>query len=112
MLEINRIIRERNTIERMIRIYCKSHNDSKHLCEECNTILDYIYNRIENCRFGGCKPVCSKCNIYCYNKEMKENIKQVMRYSGRRMLIYHPFLTSAHVFDVIHSMKYQNTYFK
>ena len=107
-MEAKRIIQEKKTIEKMIKIYCKSHSNSRNLCDNCTAILEYIQNRIEHCKFGDCKPICSKCSIYCYNKEMKENIKQVMRYSGKRMVFCHPILTAAHFRDAIRSTKYQS----
>lgn len=105
-LKNNRILREKTIIEKMIRIYCKKHSDNKSLCNVCNAILEYVHYRIESCKFGACKPVCSKCNIYCYHNEMKERIKRVMQYSGLRMVIYHPILSILHFADAINSKKH------
>lgn len=106
MLKNNRILREKTIIEKMIRLYCKNHNDNESLCDVCDTILENVHYRIESCRFGAYKPVCSRCNVYCYHNEMKNRIKRVMQYSGPRMMIYHPILSILHFVDVINSKKY------
>lgn len=36
------------------------------------------------------KTKCHKCSVHCYMPEMRERIKEVMRYSGPRMLLHHP----------------------
>ena len=43
------------------------------------------------------KTFCSNCKVHCYKEEMKEKIKIVMRYSGPRMLFYHPVMALKHV---------------
>ena len=35
--------------------------------------------------------------VHCYQTEMREKIRQVMRFSGPRMLLYHPALALWHV---------------
>jgi hypothetical protein len=102
-LKNNRILREKNTIDRMIAIYCKNHNKNESLCDVCEAILEYVHHRIESCRFGACKPACSRCNVYCYHNEMKSRMKRIMKYSGPRMAIYHPILSIFHFQDVISS---------
>lgn len=36
------------------------------------------------------KTFCAHCKVHCYKPEMRERIRQVMRYSGPRMIIYDP----------------------
>ena len=36
------------------------------------------------------KSTCSRCPIHCYKKDMKEKIKDVMKFSGPRLIIYKP----------------------
>lgn len=95
-----RLEREKNTIEKMIKIYCKNnHKEYEKLCDKCDELLEYALNRVENCKFRENKPICVKCSIHCYKKEMQESIKKVMRYSGPRMLFYHPILTIKHLIN-------------
>jgi len=37
--------------------------------------------------------------VHCYAPEMREKIKEVMRYAGPRMLLSHPILAIAHLID-------------
>ena len=36
------------------------------------------------------KTFCSNCRVHCYRSEMREEIRKVMRFSGPRMIFYHP----------------------
>ena len=46
------------------------------------------------------KTFCSQCRIHCYEKTMQKQIKQVMRYSGPRMIFYHPLLALRHALKI------------
>lgn len=94
-LQANRMTRideEKNIVEIMIRLYCRKKEGNKVLCASCSNLLEYSKNRLEKCRFGNSKPVCRKCSIHCYRKDMQEKIKKVMKFSGPRMILYHPIL--------------------
>ena len=45
------------------------------------------------------KSTCGKCLVHCYQPQMRENVKKVMRYAGPRMLFHHPILALQHVMD-------------
>ena len=95
-----RIRREKKTIEAMVRIYCKNHHESKgELCPECSELLEYAKMRLDKCPFQEKKPTCGKCLIHCYQPQMREKVKKVMRHSGPRMLLHHPVLAIHHVID-------------
>lgn len=95
-----RITREKKTIEAMVKIYCKKHHQTHgELCPECTEFLAYGRMRLEKCPFQEKKSTCGKCLIHCYKPDMKEKVKKVMRYSGPRMLLYHPGLAMHHVWD-------------
>jgi len=87
------------TFDYMLRIYCSSHHRSTSLCEECNSILEYTLERNRKCPFGAMKPVCSKCEIHCFKKSMAQNVREVMAFSGPRMIFRHPFLALHHIFE-------------
>ena len=53
------------------------------------------------CPFKVNKKFCSFCKIHCYKPDMKEQIKDVMRYSGPRMLFSHPIFSISHVVQMI-----------
>jgi hypothetical protein len=89
---MGRIDREKKTIKLMINIYCRKNHGIKdrHLCDECQELLEYANKRLTFCKFGENKSTCSRCPIHCYKKDMKEKVKKVMRYSGPRLIIYNP----------------------
>ncbi|NLX99389.1 MAG: nitrous oxide-stimulated promoter family protein [Rhodopirellula sp.] len=95
-----RIAREKRTIRAMIGIYCRSrHGSPRELCSECKDVLDYALCRLDRCPFGAKKPACADCPIHCYRRSMREQVREVMRYSGPRMLWRHPILAVLHLWD-------------
>jgi hypothetical protein len=96
-----RMDRERRTIDVMVHIYCRHHHGGARgeLCGECIELRQYAYARLEKCRYQDGKPTCANCPIHCFRPEMRERVRAVMRYSGPRMLLRHPYLAIAHVRD-------------
>ncbi|WP_081625321.1 nitrous oxide-stimulated promoter family protein [Paenibacillus massiliensis] len=96
----NRIASEKYIVEKMIIVFCRGHRHSSNhssLCPECNELLSYAHKRLDQCRFGESKSFCEQCPIHCYSRQMRARIKEVMRYSGPRMLLYHPGLALKHM---------------
>lgn len=90
--------KEEMLVGQMIKLYCKkNHNSKKGLCPECQELRLYAELRIEKCPFKETKTFCSNCKVHCYKPEMREKIKKVMRFSGPRMLLYHPFFAINHL---------------
>ena len=87
------IEREKRTIEKMIKIYCRAKHGSPKgtLCPECQELLNYVFKRLDLCPFKEEKPTCKKCTVHCYQPEKRKKIKEVMRFSGPRLLFYDPF---------------------
>ncbi len=95
-----RITREKKTIGAMVHIYCKAHHETKdELCQECAEFYEYAKMRLDKCPFQENKTTCGKCRIHCYKPGMKEKVREIMRYSGPRMLLHHPVLAMHHVVD-------------
>lgn len=97
-----RLLRELETIEAMTRIYCADHHGAPHPCADCQALMTYASKRLAVCTYGEDKPVCAKCQIHCYGKAMREKVRVVMRYSGPRMILRHPWLALMHVVDKRH----------
>ena len=57
--------------------------------------------RLEKCPFKVNKKFCSLCKIHCYKPDMREKIKDVMKWSGPRMIFTHPVFAFKHVFQMI-----------
>jgi hypothetical protein len=88
---------EKRVVYRMITIYCRSkHKPEKGLCSECESLNNYALQRLERCPFGENKPTCGSCTIHCYKSDMQIRIKEVMRFSGPRMLFIHPIEAIKH----------------
>jgi hypothetical protein len=91
----------------MIGLYRRRHHDDCHrpgephagLCDKCATLLDYSNLRIQQCRFGAAKPVCACCEVHCFRPSARDDIRQVMRFSGPRMAMRHPYLAFHHLLD-------------
>ncbi|WP_042013524.1 nitrous oxide-stimulated promoter family protein [Aeromonas fluvialis] len=94
-----RLMREKRTVNAMIRLYCQHHHQDPH-CRHCRQLQDFAHQRLARCRYGhGHKPTCANCNIHCYAPAMRKQIQQVMKWSGPRMLLRHPWLTLRHLLD-------------
>ena len=57
-----------------------------HLCAECSELIGYAARRRVNCPLDP-KPACRKCHVHCYRKDFRDRIREVMAYSGRRMIL-------------------------
>lgn len=89
-------------IPKMIRIYCKGKHKTKDgLCAECKELNEYALFRLSKCPFKVNKGFCSFCKIHCYKPDMRVKIKDVMKYSGPRMLFTHPIFSISHVVQMI-----------
>ena len=94
---MSRIDEEKRTVEQMIRLYCRLKEGNKILCVECTTMLEYARKRLDHCKFGNSKTTCRKCPVHCYKPEMRERMKDVMRFSGPRMMWYYPIDAIKHL---------------
>ena len=95
---------EKEIVSQMIQIYCRSHHKADRrncpkdeLCLECKALETYARMRSDKCPFMETKTFCSNCKIHCYKPEMREKIREVMRFSGPRMLFHDPVNAIRHV---------------
>ena len=92
--------REKEVVSLMIRLYCKKQHGTKGgLCIACNELNEYAKLRSDKCPFMESKTFCSNCKVHCYKKDMREKIRQVMRFSGPRMIFHHPVMVIRHVIE-------------
>jgi hypothetical protein len=97
-----RLARELATIRAMVGIWCRDRHRTPGygvLCAECRGLMEYATRRLDRCVFGDDKPTCANCKVHCYNAEMRERVRDVMRYAGPRMLLRHPVLALSHIAD-------------
>lgn len=97
---------EAEVMSMMIGIYCRGHHHANRsaasesepsLCPDCRRLLTYARSRITACPRMDVKSFCSACPVHCYSREMREKIREVMRWSGPRMLLHHPLMTLHHM---------------
>ncbi|MHB1347523.1 MAG: nitrous oxide-stimulated promoter family protein [Candidatus Humimicrobiaceae bacterium] len=82
---------EKNIVKIMIGYFCKKkHFPEKNMCPDCESLTEYAWLKLDKCFYGEKKPSCSKCSIHCFNPPMRKKIKDVMRYSGPRMIYVYP----------------------
>lgn len=92
--------REWQTIDAMIALYCHdNHGSTDRRCVECADLTTYARQRLEKCPYGDDKPTCAKCPIHCYKPACREQVREVMRYAGPRLLLRRPLLTIRHLLD-------------
>ena len=91
--------REKETVSLMIAIYCRKNHGGKELCPDCAALDAYARQRSDKCPFMETKTFCSNCKVHCYKKDMREKIREVMRFSGPRMIFYHPVMAIRHVIE-------------
>lgn len=95
-----RLARELKTIRVMLRIACRDrHGTAEGLCADCTALADYAAKRLALCPYGPDKPTCANCKIHCYGPRQREQVREMMRYAGPRMLTRHPYLAVMHLVD-------------
>ncbi len=83
----------------MVGIYCcDMHGGSEGaVCSDCGELLGYAKVRLDKCPFGADKGPCAECEVHCYKEEMRDKVREVMRYSGPRMMKRHPVMAAKHL---------------
>ena len=57
------------------------------VCERCAELLRYAEKRRAFCPKDP-KPFCSHCDTHCYSVDMRDRMREVMRYAGPRSLLH------------------------
>lgn len=92
--------REKTTVSYMIALYCRKNHQTKNgLCASCEELDSYARERTDKCPFMENKTFCTNCKTHCYQEDMGERIRQVMRFSGPRMLFTHPLEALRHLYE-------------
>ncbi len=93
------------TMATFIRVYCHARHDrASHvqadlpedlgpafrkglpLCPDCAALLAHGIEKRRKCPLDP-KPTCKACRIHCYSKEYRRRIREIMAFSGRRMIL-------------------------
>ena len=92
--------KEQQVATEMIALYCRKKHGTRckgKLCSDCRELCTYACARSEHCPFMDEKTFCVNCRVHCYKPGMLERIREVMCFSGPRMLFYHPGMALWHL---------------
>ena len=56
------------------------------LCPECTKLLTHAFVKRSHCPMHP-KPMCKHCPSHCYHPSYRAQIREVMKFSGRKMLL-------------------------
>jgi hypothetical protein len=56
------------------------------LCPECTKLLAHAFVKRSHCPMHP-KPMCKHCPNHCYHPTYRAQIREVMQFSGRKMLL-------------------------
>ncbi len=93
------------TLLTFVSIFCKHQHDAEpktrlslkthdidalagravHLCPQCSRLATHALIKRTNCPMAP-KPSCKSCPVHCYHATFREEMKEVMRFSGRKLL--------------------------
>ncbi len=96
-------IKELQVLVAFISLYCKVHHQYQRttlllaeidhsfrhgvqLCADCQGLLEHALEKRLKCPLKP-KPSCKRCHIHCYSKEYRARIREIMAYSGRKMIL-------------------------
>ena len=100
----NKQLQDIHTLITFTRVYCraKHHEDRTaidippqlvarfkagvQLCPACQEFLAYALQKRSKCTLEP-KPSCKHCHIHCYSKEYRAKVREIMAFSGRRLLL-------------------------
>jgi len=54
-------------------------------CPECSDFLSYAIDRRLRCPLDP-KPACKHCPVHCYKPDMRQKVRDVMRFSGPALI--------------------------
>lgn len=101
-----KIQRELRLLAKFIEVYCHDHHDAADaspiplrtldiqqvighmpsLCPQCAKLLAHAFTKRMNCPMDP-KPMCKHCPKHCYAPDYRQQIRTVMAYSGRKLVM-------------------------
>lgn len=56
------------------------------LCRDCTRLLTHAFVKRSTCPLDP-KPACKQCPEHCYHPDYRQRIREVMKYSGRKLVL-------------------------
>jgi hypothetical protein len=98
--------RDLHVLVKFVEVFCADHHDPKaihsiplrmhnlpemesrqvHLCPQCTKLLQHAMVKRVNCTMSP-KPACKRCPRHCYAPVYRQQMREVMRYSGRKLVL-------------------------
>jgi hypothetical protein len=57
------------------------------LCPDCTKLLAHAFVKRTHCPMNP-KPMCKHCPSHCYHPRYRQQIREVMKFSGRKMVLH------------------------
>jgi len=100
-----RQLKDVKILVRFIQVYCHAKHDRRvagevqlpqelqprlrsagTICPECAELLEHGIKKRTLCPLNP-KPSCKKCHIHCYGPAYRQKIREIMAFSGRKLLL-------------------------
>ena len=56
------------------------------LCPDCAALVEHGIEKRIKCPLNP-KPSCKKCRVHCYSKEYRDKVREIMAFSGRKLIL-------------------------
>lgn len=97
--DTKRIQKDLDVVGRFTELWCAGHHHEGRrpvtlgetatiqLCPECAEFFAYARHKRETCPLEPEKPSCKHCQVHCYAPPQRAKVRQIMAWSGMRMLL-------------------------
>jgi hypothetical protein len=93
--------RDIGLLARFVRLHCEGRHGAAgrsgirlpaglgtvQLCGDCASLLTYAVSKRLACPLDAEKPSCRRCRIHCYGDRQRQEIREVMAFAGKRMIM-------------------------
>ncbi len=98
-------LKDLKILARFIQVYCHAKHDQQErgavplppelqprlrrhvtICPECAELLEHGITKRRLCPLDP-KPSCKQCHIHCYGPAYRQKIREIMAFSGRKLLL-------------------------
>jgi len=103
---IREVAKDLGVLGKFVEVYCRHHHGDaprepfamknldvsptslgkRKVCEDCRRLLSHAVAKRVRCPLEP-KPSCRVCTEHCYAKRYRERIRQVMKFSGRHLIL-------------------------
>ncbi|MEN8149888.1 MAG: nitrous oxide-stimulated promoter family protein [Planctomycetota bacterium] len=102
---LREIAKDLGVLGKFVAVYCRHHHEGprapfamkgmdlaatslgkREVCAECAKLLAHAVTKRAMCPLTP-KPACRLCTEHCYADEYREKIREVMRFSGRHLIL-------------------------